>query len=56
MADFLINITNQHPIIGDLYSRYDEMGQPPSPPGTTFLVAENGDRLVTEDQLNYIIE
>ena len=45
-----------NPLADDLYVRYEEIGTPPAPPGTSFRVTEAGDMRVTEDLLDRIIE
>ena len=42
----------------DLFNQFYEIGVPPSPPGTSFLVTEGAipDRLITESTDNYIVE
>ena len=47
-------VTN--PLADDLYVRYDEIGNPPSPPGTFFRITEAGDMRVTELGFDRIIE
>ena len=45
MFNFFYNY-HKAPFANDLYNRFDEEGNPPSPPNFSFLVDNAGDRLI----------